>query len=118
MDSELWALPPLSELATKPAIVQKMWGIYETSKRYMGGEWQEFPKMELETSSHIWQFYRHGELYGSVRCDKVIQEYWYNEKHSIAPNYKTLSGWDRQAMQIYADSYQSALTIKQENSSG
>jgi hypothetical protein len=118
VDSGLWVLPPLSKLTTEPAIIQKMWGLYEPSQRKMGEEWVEFPKLELETSSHIWEFYRHSDLFNSVRCDKAVQEYWYNHNSDIDTPYRELKGWDRQAVQLYADCYHSALNIKQELNSG
>ncbi len=94
-----------------------MWGVHCPSQRKVE-EWQEFPKLVLETSSHIWEFYRHAELFKSVRCDKAVQKYWYNTNSNIATPYEQLTGWDRQAQQLYADSYNSALKIKQEMSSG
>jgi len=91
-----------------------MWGLYESSKRYLNGEWADFPKLELETSNTIWKFYRHAELFTSVRCDKLRQKYWYNRNEKIPTEYEKLSGWDRQAMQLYSDCYNSALKLKQE----
>jgi hypothetical protein len=93
-----------------------MWGLFEPSQRKLG-EWVEFPKLTLETSSHIWEFYRHGDLFNSVRCDKAVQEYWYNQNSNISTPYNALTGWNRQAQQLYADCYQSALKIKQEMNS-
>ena len=95
-----------------------MWGLYEPSKIKLGGEWVEQPKLTLETSSYIWEFYRHAELFSSVRCDKIIQKYWYNLNNKLSTQYEQLSGWDRQAVQIYAECYSSALKIKQESDSG
>ena len=95
-----------------------MWGLFEPTQIKVGGEWEEYPKLVLETSSHIWKFYRHAELYGSVRCERLKQKYWYNKNEKNPIPYENLSGWDRQAMQLYSDCYNSALKIKQELNSG
>ena len=113
MDSGLWVLPPLSELTTKPAQVQNMWGVGEPSKIYLGGEWVESPKLVLKTSFHQWKFYRHAELFGNVRCDKAVQKYWHNTNNNLSTDYEHLNGWYRQAVRIYAECYSSALKIKQ-----
>lgn len=118
MDSGLWVLPPLSTLTTEPALKQKMWGVHSPSVIKKGGEWVERAKMTIETSSHIWKFYRHGELFSDVKCDRFINKYWYNENNKLPTQYEQLTGWDRQAMQIYVECYNSASKIKQELESG
>jgi hypothetical protein len=117
VNSELWISPPLSELATKPAIVQKLWGIGETSKRLLDSEWVEVPKMVFNVGETSFEFYRHSDLFSSVRCDLLINK-WIHYQNNDLKLPREITGWERQAFTFYGNCYNKAIEDKRKLDDG
>ena len=113
MDSGLWVSPPLSKLTTAPAKTQKMWGLFEPSQRRLGKEMVEFPKLSFEVGETVFEFYRHPELFGSMRCDQVRNK-WMHYKNNDLKLPADVTGWWRQAFTFYDNCYNKAVNIKRE----
>ena len=75
MDSGLWKVPPLETILTQSVIMQNMWGVFSPSTIRLGTEWEEQPKMSIELSSSVFNFYRHPELFKSVRVELLTVEF-------------------------------------------
>jgi len=108
VDAGLWSLPPISEILSQPAIATKLRGITEPSSRRLGDEWQESPMMVLDIGETVFQFFRHYELYNSVRVERFLSEYWYHANGEAKKPYSSLSGWENQAMRFYSLCYNTA----------
>jgi len=65
--------------------------------------------MSLDIGETVFHFFRHYELYNSVRVERFLSEYWYNANGETKKPYNSrLSGWENQAMRFYSKCYNSA----------
>jgi hypothetical protein len=90
-----------------------MWGVNTPSVRKLGDEWVEFPKLVFDVGNTSFKFYRHGGLFGSMRCDQAINKWTHYKSNDLKLPVK-VTGWWRQAFTFYDNCYNTAVNIKRE----
>jgi hypothetical protein len=107
VNTGLWKdIPPISTISTQSAIKHKLWGVFEPSMKG-GVEWHESPKLVFEVGETVFEFYRHPELFGSMRCDRLINK-WVHYKNNNINLPPIITGWERQAFAFYESCYTTA----------
>jgi len=74
----------------------------------MGDKWEEYPLMSLDLGETVFQFFRHYELYASVRVERFLSEYWYGSNNETTKPYNELNGWENQCRRFYTKCYNAA----------
>ena len=64
--------------------------------------------MMLDVGHTLFRFYRHYELYNSIRVEKFLSEYWHGVNSEVKKPYRELTGWQNQAMRFYTMCYNAA----------
>ncbi len=114
----MWKVPPLETILTQPVIMQNMWGVFKPSTIRLGTEWVEQAKMSIELDHSVFNFYRHPELFKSVRVELFMSEYWTKQNNGETVLYKGLTGWANSARRLYSQCYNIAQKKAKELESG
>ena len=64
--------------------------------------------MVLDIGHTMFRFFRHYELYNSIRVERFLSQYWHGVNSETTKPYSELTGWENQAMRLYTQCYNKA----------